>query len=82
MSFIIYIFGVNINVLSRFCQDVSLTRDELDIDIELCGLDGSPTKVHKVDSVVLGSGDHVRIKPTKEEIRTLVDKLIEDRIFG
>ena len=60
----------------------TLTRDELDVNIELCGLDGSPTKVHRVDSVVLGSGDHIKVKPTKENIRKLVDKLIEDRIFG
>ena len=60
----------------------TLTRDELDVETERCGLGGSPTKVHKVDSVVLGTSDHMRVKPTKDGMRTLVGKLVEDRIFG
>lgn len=60
----------------------TFTRDELDTDVDLCGLAGSPTKVHKVESVVLGESDHVQIKATKDGMRTLVRKLKEDRIFG
>lgn len=60
----------------------TFTRDELDVDIALCGLSGSPTKVHSVESVVLGESQHLQIKPTKDGMRTLVGKLKEDRIFG
>ena len=60
----------------------TLTTDDLNVEIERCGLHGSPTKVHKVESVVLGSSDHVQIEPTKEGLGILVDKLMEDHIFG
>ncbi len=60
----------------------TLTTDDLDVEIERCGLHGSPTKVHKVESVVLGSSDHVQIEPTKEGLGELIDKLMEDHIFG
>ncbi len=60
----------------------TLTTDDLDVEIERCGLHGSPTKVHKVESVVLGSSDHVQIEPTKEGLGVLIDKLMEDHIFG
>jgi electron transfer flavoprotein beta subunit len=59
----------------------TLTTDDIDVDIERIGIKGSPTKVHKVESVVLAGGNHERIEPTKSGISNLVDKLIEDRIF-
>ncbi len=58
------------------------TIDELDVDAERCGLRGSPTKVHNVESVVLAGGKHENIEPTKEGMNQLVDKLLEDHIFG
>ena len=60
----------------------TLTADDLDVEIERCGLHGSPTKVHKVESVVLGSSDHVQVEPTKEGLGELIGKLMEDHIFG
>jgi electron transfer flavoprotein beta subunit len=45
-------------------------------------LAGSPTKVYKIDSVVLAGGEHLNIEPTKEGLNKLIDKLMEDRIFG
>ena len=59
----------------------TLTTDDIDVDLERIGIKGSPTKVHKVESVVLAGGNHERIEPTKGGISILVDKLIEDRIF-
>ena len=41
-----------------------------------------PTKVYKIDSVVLGGGEHIKIEPTKEGLGQLVDKLMVDHIFG
>lgn len=60
----------------------TLTMDELHLDPARCGHAGSPTKVHKVESVVLAGGEHERIEPTREGISYLIDKLMEDRIFG
>jgi electron transfer flavoprotein beta subunit len=60
----------------------TLTMDELPVDAERCGLAGSPTKVYKIDSVVLAGGEHLNIEPTKEGLNKLIDKLMEDRIFG
>ena len=60
----------------------TLTMDDLDVDAVRCGLSGSPTKVHKVESVVLGGGEHESIEPSKEGLGHLVEKLMEDHIFG
>ncbi|MCF7832625.1 MAG: electron transfer flavoprotein subunit beta/FixA family protein [Candidatus Marinimicrobia bacterium] len=59
-----------------------LTTEDLDVDLERCGLPGSPTKVHKIESVVLSAGDHVSIEPTKEGLGLLIDTLMNDHIFG
>jgi electron transfer flavoprotein beta subunit len=59
----------------------TLTTDDMDIDIERCGIKGSPTKVHKVESVVLAGGNHIKIEPTKDGMSKLIDSLLEDRIF-
>lgn len=60
----------------------TLTTDDLPVNIERCGIKGSPTKVHKVESVVLGSGNHIRVENSKVGIGTLVDELLADHIFG
>jgi electron transfer flavoprotein beta subunit len=60
----------------------TLTADDLDVEVERCGLKGSPTKVHKIESVVLGGGKHERIEPTSDGLGKLVDALIQDHILG
>jgi electron transfer flavoprotein beta subunit len=60
----------------------TLTMDELNVDPERCGLGGSPTKVQKIESVVLAGGEHEKIEPTKEGLGQLVDSLMNDHIFG
>lgn len=60
----------------------TFTMDELDVDPARVGLHGSPTKVHKVESVVLAGGGHESIEPTREGMNELVDKLMEDHILG
>lgn len=60
----------------------TLTADDLDVDPDRCGLKGSPTKVHKIDSVVLGGSEHETIPATKDGMYALIDKLMEDHIFG
>lgn len=60
----------------------TLTADELDIDAARCGLKGSPTRVHKIESVVLAGRNRVNIEPTREGLTSLVDSLIRDHILG
>lgn len=60
----------------------TLTMDELNLDAERCGIKGSPTKVHKVDSVILGGGNHIMVEPTREGLEKLIDQLLADHIFG
>ena len=60
----------------------TLTADDLDVDPSRCGLGGSPTKVHNIESVVLGGGAHETIPATKDGMYALIDKLMDDHIFG
>jgi len=60
----------------------TLTMDELNVDADRCGLHGSPTKVYKIESVVLAGGEHVKIEPNKEGLSQLIDRLMDDHILG
>ncbi len=56
--------------------------DFLEADLQWCGLSGSPTKVSRIQSVVLTGNDHKRVEPTDEGLRDLVHELIEDHTIG
>ncbi len=58
------------------------TMDDFDVLPERCGLRGSPTKVHKVESVVLAGSEHIKIEPNKAGLAVLIDKLLEDHTLG
>jgi len=60
----------------------TLTADDLHVDAERAGVKGSPTKVHAIESVVLGGGAPLRIENTTAGMNTLIDRLLEDRILG
>ena len=60
----------------------TFTTDDLDVDVARCGLSGSPTKVHKVELVVLSGGEHESIEPSKAGLEHLMDQLANDHIFG
>jgi electron transfer flavoprotein beta subunit len=47
-----------------------------------CGLSGSPTKVKKIDSVVLTAADIRYIEPTEAGVTELIHGLIADHTFG
>jgi len=59
----------------------TFSADDLQVDEGRCGIKGSPTKVHKIESVVLSGGNQEMIEPTRDGIGVLIDKLLEDRIF-
>jgi electron transfer flavoprotein beta subunit len=79
---LLYIDDLKEEYISKGLFIPTLTIDELNVDPARCGMGGSPTKVLKVESVVLGSGIHQNIEPTKEGLSLLINKLMEDRIFG
>lgn len=59
----------------------TLTTDDIQVDHSRIGINGSPTKVYKIESVVLAGGNQELIPATRDGIGSLVDKLIEDHIF-
>ena len=56
--------------------------DDIDADLQWCGLSGSPTKVHRVQSIVLTSSGYREVKPMEQEIRDMVHELIVDHTLG
>ena len=52
------------------------TADSIGLDLTLCGAAGSPTKVKKIESVILTNRDRKQIEPTPEGMRSLVRELI------
>ncbi len=79
---LLYIDQLKEEYISRNLYIRTLTMDDLKLDPERCGVQGSPTKVHKVESVVLAGGNHEMIEPNKTGINHLIDKLMEDHILG
>lgn len=58
------------------------TAEDVGADIERIGLKGSPTKVKKIQSVVLTGSDFKNIEPTEAGINSLIHELIEDHTLG
>ena len=51
-------------------------------DLNWCGLAGSPTKVHRVQAIVLAGGSYKQFQPTDESVAELVGELIRDHTIG
>lgn len=79
---LLYIDQLKYEYMSKHLYINTITMDDLKLDVERCGVAGSPTKVHKIESVVLTGNKHEHIEPNKIGIGTLIDKLMEDHIFG
>jgi electron transfer flavoprotein beta subunit len=58
------------------------TLDDLQADLAWCGGAGSPTKVHRIQSIVLVGGDYKEFPPTEDGIRQMLGELIEDHTIG
>jgi electron transfer flavoprotein beta subunit len=56
--------------------------DDIKADLQWCGRNGSPTKVHRIQSVVLKGTGHETFEPTDEGITDLIHHLIEERTLG
>ena len=56
--------------------------DFLDADLTWCGRSGSPTKVHRIQSVVLAAKESKVVEPNKQGISNMVHELIEDKTIA
>jgi electron transfer flavoprotein beta subunit len=56
--------------------------DDIEANLTWCGRDGSPTKVHRIQSVVLTGGEYHEFPPTDEGMTALVGELIEEHTIG
>ena len=56
--------------------------DYVGADLNWCGRSGSPTKVHRIQSVILAAKESKEIEPTDEAISDMVHELIEDKIIA
>lgn len=56
--------------------------DDIAADLQWCGLAGSPTKVHRVQSIVLTKEGFTRVEPTEDGVKKMIQELIVDRTLG
>jgi electron transfer flavoprotein beta subunit len=56
--------------------------DDVGADLSWCGRDGSPTKVHRIQSVVLAGGEYREFAPSEQGVAELAAELIEDHTIG
>jgi electron transfer flavoprotein beta subunit len=56
--------------------------DAIEADLTWCGMSGSPTKVHRIQSVVLAAKETKQIESTEKAIADMIHELIEDKIIA
>lgn len=55
--------------------------DTLGIETERCGLKGSPTKVVRIESIVLSKSDAKQVEPTEEGITAFIEEMRGEHII-
>ncbi|MBE3070008.1 MAG: electron transfer flavoprotein subunit beta/FixA family protein [Planctomycetes bacterium] len=58
------------------------TLDDIGADLAWCGRDGSPTKVKRIQSVVLKGTAFRKVEANEAEITTMIHELISDHTIG
>ena len=56
--------------------------DDLNADLRWCGLAGSPTKVHRIQSIVLTKEGFTSVPATEEGVTKMIHELIVDHTLG
>ena len=56
--------------------------DAIGADLTWCGRSGSPTKVHRIQSVVLAAKESKNIPATDEGVAAMIHELIQDKIIA
>ncbi|MGE5610524.1 MAG: electron transfer flavoprotein subunit beta/FixA family protein [Bacillota bacterium] len=55
---------------------------DINADLRWCGMSGSPTKVHRVQSIVLTKQGYTAVESTEEGVRGMIHELIVDHTLG
>jgi len=77
-------------LIEKKCSELSdkgllIKQWDLDIvgaDLSWCGQTGSPTKVHRIQSVVLAAKESKNIEPNEQGVSDMIHELIEDKIIA
>ncbi|MCE5267792.1 MAG: electron transfer flavoprotein subunit beta/FixA family protein [Planctomycetaceae bacterium] len=56
--------------------------DRIGADLQRCGLAGSPTKVHRIQAIVLTKEGYTEIAPTEAGVGQMIHELVVDRTWG
>ncbi len=56
--------------------------DDVHADLSRCGVAGSPTRVWRVQSIVLTKEGYTEIPPTEQGVRQMIHELVVDRTLG
>ncbi|MBN1974620.1 MAG: electron transfer flavoprotein subunit beta/FixA family protein [Sedimentisphaerales bacterium] len=67
----------NVNMLIK-----QWNLDDISADLQWCGQSGSPTKVHRIQSVVLTAKESKAIEPTEKGIADMIHELISDKVIA
>ncbi len=65
-----------------YLQIEEWTVADLDADVEMLGLSGSPTKVKKIENVVLQQKDSVNLSDSDKDVELLIKELLSAHIIG
>ena len=71
----------------RRLEEIGLLIEQWDLDtvgaeLDRCGIAGSPTKVHRVQSIVLTKEGFTEVPPTEEGVGQMIHELVVDRTWG
>jgi electron transfer flavoprotein beta subunit len=56
--------------------------DDIHADLSRCGLAGSPTKVHRIQAIVLTKEGFTEVAPTEAGVGQMIHELVVDRTWG
>ena len=56
--------------------------DAVEADLSWCGQSGSPTKVHRIQSVILAAKESKQVEPNEAAVSDMIHELIDDKIIA
>ena len=56
--------------------------EAIEADLIWCGMNGSPTKVHRIQSVVLAAKETKQVDPNEKAVSDMIHELIADKIIA
>lgn len=76
--------------VKRRCAELSVkgmqimqwNLDDIQADLAWCGGAGSPTRVHRIQSIVLAGGAYKEFPPTDAGVQQMIAELIDDHTIG